>query len=244
MRSARARSSCATRLLDALGEDEKLLLDAWELVPEGIIAFARAWPEAETLAAAERDLDRRIRSRRSSGLLAFYAGRFQDAEQSLRTVADDAVAAHWLGCALERLGRDAEADRELARAAKLDSERFVNPFRCMAEKEFRACVEAAFAELPYEIRSAIEERCALVVEDWPSASAVANGLDPLNLGEFRGDDLGEVERSTSEVVLYKRNLEKISASKDDLIEEARVTPSTKSAMGAAGSKKTASTTSG
>jgi predicted Zn-dependent protease with MMP-like domain len=204
-------------------DDEQLLLEAWELVPESIINFARAWPEAETLAAAASDLgaDDPVATL-VRGLLAFYAGRFRDADEALRAVPDDAVAAHWLGCALERLGREEEADQELARAAELDGERFVRPIR-MTEDEFRDCMETAFAELPDEIRDAIEGRCALVVEDFPGESAIASGLDPLNLGEFRGDDLGVVERGTSEVVLYKKNLEKICGSRDELVEEARVT---------------------
>lgn len=204
-------------------DDERLLLEAWELVPEGIIAFARAWPEEETNAAADRDLGAEDPvASLVRGLLAFYSARWADAASHLRAVEEDAVAAHYLGCALERAGRDAEADRELARAARLDPERFVRPLR-LAEEDFRVCMETAFAELPGEIRAAVAGRCALVVEDYPADGAVANGLDPLNLGEFRGDTLGEVERSASEVVLYKKNLEKICSSRDDLLEEARVT---------------------
>jgi predicted Zn-dependent protease with MMP-like domain len=219
----RAAAALVRRAIERCRTDDDLLLAAWELVPEGIIAFARAWPEAETLASAERDLGPEDPvTALVRGLLAFYAGRWKDAESSLRAVEDDAVAAHWLGCSLERLGRDEEADRELARAAKLDDERFVEPMR-MKDEEFRACVEEAFAELPSEIRAPLEARCALVVEDFPEESAIAEGLDPLNLGEFRGDDLGELERGVSEVVLYKKNLEKIAGSRDDLLEEARVT---------------------
>jgi predicted Zn-dependent protease with MMP-like domain len=219
----RAGAALVREAIEKCRGDEALVEQAWEVAAESIIAFAPAWPEGETLAAIERDLDPALSLVfLLRGLLAFYAGRWEEAAKALREVGEDAVAAHWRGCALERLGREKEADRELARAAKLDPERFVKPLR-MKEAEFRACVEEAWRELPDEIRSAVEERCALVVEDYPAESAVAQGLDPLNLGEFRGDDLGEVERDASEVVLYKKNLEKLAASKADLIEEARVT---------------------
>src|SRR5579872_6414209 len=38
--------------------DALLLAEAWELVPESIVAYAPAWKEKPTLAAAGRDLGR------------------------------------------------------------------------------------------------------------------------------------------------------------------------------------------
>jgi predicted Zn-dependent protease with MMP-like domain len=225
-----ANQAIAERVWKALERcrgDEKLLLDAWELVPEAIISYASVWPEEQILTAAREDLgaDDPVYSL-LAGLFAFYDGRWKEAEKHLRAVPDDAVAAHWLGCALERLGREKEADRELARAAKIDEERFSKPIR-MSDSEFRECVEAAFAELPEEFRSAVLSNGTLMVESFPNDHDVAEGGDPLTLGVFRGEALLEREvgapSGPSDVVLYKKNLEKIAASRDDLIEEARTT---------------------
>ncbi len=222
-----ALEAAAALVRDAIAKcrgDGELLALAWELVPESIVAWAPAWKEKPTLESAHRDLGRDSSlTALVEGLLAFHAARWGDAARNLGEVPDDALAAHYLGCALERLGRAKEADRELARAAKLDPERWPKPAR-MSAKEFESCVLAAQAELPDEIREAIEERFSLVVEDFPSDEAVARGLDPLNLGECRGRDLSELEDGApAEVVLYKKNLEKICGSKDELVEEIRVT---------------------
>ncbi len=215
-------------------DDEQLVLEAWELVPESIVNFARAWPEEETVAAAERDLGRDDPvTSLVRGLLAFYAGRWKDAEEALRDVDDDAVAAHYLGCALERLGRDEEADEELARAADLDPERFVEPVR-MAETEFKKCLEEAYGELPEPVRALVDRTGEIIVEDFPRQSDVEAGSDPLKLGEYRGADLGaslahpfSVETSIAdamrEVILFKKNLEKVCATRDELLEQIHVT---------------------
>jgi predicted Zn-dependent protease with MMP-like domain len=223
----RATAKLVRAALDAARaeEEDELLDEAWELAAESIIAFAPAWPEKETLAALERDYGAEgAFPDYVGGLLAFYAGRWKDAATLLHRLEENAVAEHYRGCALERLGREKEADEALRAAAKLDAERFVKPSR-MSEDAFGACVKEALAELPDEIRAAIEERCAIVVEDFPSDESVARGLDPLNLGEFRGADLGEVDAGglPAEVVLYKKNLEKIAGTHDDLVEEIRIT---------------------
>jgi len=222
-----ALNAAAELVRDAIAKcrgDAALLAQAWELVPESIVAFAPAWKEERTLEAARRDLGSESSlTALVEGLLAFHAARWQEAARVLAEVPDDAVAAHYSGCALERLGKKKESDEELARAAELDAERFVKPVR-MTDAEFEACVLAAKDELPDEVRDAIDERFTLVVEDFPADSAVASGLDPLNLGECRGRDLSELEDSApAEVVLYKKNLEKICGSKEELVEEIRVT---------------------
>ncbi len=131
------------------------------------------------------------------------------------------MALHYRGCALERLGRHQEADRVLAQAADVDPI-FAPPVR-VSDADFRTCLEAALAELPPEIRAAIEKRCSIVVEDFPADELVREGTDPLSLGLFSGADLSEEATGQEEVVLYKKNLEKAATSREDLVGEIRTT---------------------
>jgi predicted Zn-dependent protease with MMP-like domain len=93
----------------------------------------------------------------------------------------------------------------------------------MTDAEFRACLEAALAELPTEIRGVIEERCTIVVEDFPADELVREGLDPLSLGLLTGADLSEQATGEEEVVLYKKNLEKVADTREELVDEIRTT---------------------
>ena len=126
--------------------------------------------------------------------------------------------------ALERLGRIEEADGALARAAAIAPGEYVAPHR-VDDGEFDAAVAAALTALPAPIRAALERDATLIRDDFPSAAAVAAGQDPFLLGECLGEleltRLGEA--GPVEVYLYRRNLEKVCATREALIEEIRVT---------------------
>jgi predicted Zn-dependent protease with MMP-like domain len=217
-----ATAKLVREAVEACRGDAELAVDAFGLVAEGIIAWARAWPEKETLALAERELgkDHEL-TFLLRGLLAFFAARWDDAALALDTPVDDPVALHYRACALERLGRHEEADRAYARAAEVDPI-FAPPIR-MSDADFRSCVETALAEIPEEIRSAIKKRCSIVVEDFPKDVLVREGMDPLALGLFSGADLGEEATGQEEVILYKKNLESLATSREELVGEIRTT---------------------
>jgi len=162
----------------------------------------------------------------------FFLGEEEEAEKMLRSaVKQDAElsdAYYWLSMIVERRGRYAEADQLLAACARLDPERFPLPCR-MTRAELERDLKQVVKELPPPIAGAVSE-LTMVIEDLPSRELLAGDehLAPDILGLFVGASLREasVWNTPSEpniIYLFKRNLERVAASRDELIEEARVT---------------------
>jgi predicted Zn-dependent protease with MMP-like domain len=165
------------------------------------------------------------------GQLLFELTRFAEARQVLeRSVAMDpesAHAAYHLALTLERLGEDAEAERAFAKADALNPEQFGRP-TVISEEEFKGAADEALANLPRSIR-AYTEQVPVLVEDWPSVEFCAeHDASPQILGIFLGvprtaamatDQPQDLDR----VILFKRNLEKVCRSRDELIDQIQVT---------------------
>src|SRR5579871_5337846 len=129
------------------------------------------------------------------GRALFYNARWEEALAPLRMASErekkNAVACYYRGAALERLERLAEADEQLALAARLDPERYVVPFR-LSDEAFDAAVEEAIASLPEPLGKVLEEDCVISRESFPAEEDVANeGVDPLMLGAFLGPSHSE-----------------------------------------------------
>ncbi len=162
------------------------------------------------------------------GLERFEAGEFEAArrllEQATRGPDPQPEALFVLGAALERLGQRGPADQALRRAAELDPERYCAPFR-VSDREFDRVVEEALGELPAPVREALLAAATIVREDYPSEAAIrAHGTEPLLLGECVGtlEETRGGERP-AEVILYRRNLEKVCADRDELREQIVIT---------------------
>jgi predicted Zn-dependent protease with MMP-like domain len=163
----------------------------------------------------------------------FELCRFKDArEEFTRLLADDehgAHAHHQLGLILEREGKASEAEAHFRKATQLSPEDFPPP-PLLPEKEFRREVERALTSLPADMRKDLSG-VPVTVEDIPRSDDLLDGDPPLSptiLGLFRGPPLGEpcgpedgpICRS---VVLYRKNLARAVTSRDELVEQIRVT---------------------
>ena len=159
----------------------------------------------------------------------FPAARFE-----LRRVLDHeptmADAHYTLGLCLEREGQAAEADEAFARAAELDGERFHKPQR-LPREDFDRAVEEGIAQLPEYFRKYLED-VPVLVEDLPSLDLLYEfdpPLDPELLGLFVGTPLPErslldtTPREPSRIFLFRRNIERLSETRERLIEEIRIT---------------------
>jgi predicted Zn-dependent protease with MMP-like domain len=137
-------------------------------------------------------------------------------------------ARYWLSMVLERQGRLGEADQLLAECARLEPDQFPVPYR-MHRDELQRDLEEVIRELPERVALALRD-VPIVIEDLPSRAMMegAEHLAPDILGLFVGVALGEgsVFDSVHEpnvVYLFQRNLERVSGSREELLEEARIT---------------------
>ena len=171
---------------------------------------------------------------RERGIALFELLRLDEARRQLRTAERlaprDAWTQHALGLVAERAGEAAEAERRFARARKLDPEAFPAPVTLGAE-EFDRVLEDALAALPEPIRRYLAN-VAITVEEIPADDdllAASPPLSPQSLGMFRGSPLGMKgsmdpwSHFPSSIVLYERNLERATRTRDELVEEIRVT---------------------
>ncbi|MBS1151339.1 MAG: repeat-containing protein [Myxococcaceae bacterium] len=146
-----------------------------------------------------------------------------------------AHAHHHLGLLLERDGKQAEADGHFKKAQAAAPEDFPLPVLLGAE-EFQAELKKALAGLPADMRRDLTG-VPVEVEDLPKSDDLTSGEPPLSptiLGLFRGPPLTEPcdelepkpKHKTApcrSVAIYRKNLARAVKSKDELIEQIRVT---------------------
>jgi tetratricopeptide (TPR) repeat protein len=177
------------------------------------------------LAAVPDDLHARY----ERAVALFDLCRFAEARRAFNDVLiknpHDAWAHHHLGLTLERLGDVASADRELARARSEAPAEFHSPVEVSAA-EFRALVDSEAKRLPNELRADLG-RVNLETADLPDLSdltAEEPPLAPTILGLFRGAPIGEApEAEARAIVIYRKNLARAVASRDELIQQIRTT---------------------
>lgn len=172
------------------------------------------------------------------GIALFELARFAEAENALRSALRGepplpetglAEAHHTLGLIYEIAGNGGEVEHFRA-ARRYDPERYPPP-RQMSHEDFERVVEEALGELPETVKKAIENVPVLVAElPHPDDLRIAEpALSPRSLGLFIGPppgstsvlDAPSAERPT--ILLFKRNLERACADRDQLIEEIRLT---------------------
>lgn len=138
---------------------------------------------------------------------------------------------HVLAQCLEFQGEYEEAEKQYDRANQLDQEGYPLPVR-MKRNSFGKVVEEAAEHLPPDLQSHLQ-RIPVVIEDLPSLEILrAEGGDdpitPVVLGLYVGPSLRErsVYESVSTpptIFIYQRNLERICQTRDELINEIRLT---------------------
>jgi predicted Zn-dependent protease with MMP-like domain/cytochrome c-type biogenesis protein CcmH/NrfG len=144
------------------------------------------------------------------------------ARRSIELDPELAEGHHALGLAYTQLGRIEESDAVFARAAELDPESYFRPFRLGAE-DFDEVVDEALAELPEEFESYLDN-VELAVEDVPDAALLKEGIEFDLLGLYRGGTIqSEGWDFPDRVLLFQRNLENISPTREHLIQEIRDT---------------------
>ena len=95
----------------------------------------------------------------------------------------------------------------------------------VTEDELEKIALATLAELPPEIRTRLE-KVPILIDDVASEDIVADGFDPRSLGLFQGTampDDGTATPSVTNILLFKRSLERFATDEDHLAEEIRIT---------------------
>ncbi len=163
----------------------------------------------------------------------FELARFEpardDAERALAIHPDLAEAHDLLSRAFEHLGEPERAAQHAAEARAIDAEAYAEPLE-VSDTEFDTLVVESLAELPAEIRRRLEE-WPVVVEPLPSREMLTAEQPPLSpdlLGLFVGADLmrrshADTPTSPGAIYLFRRNLLRSCADRDELKREVRIT---------------------
>jgi predicted Zn-dependent protease with MMP-like domain len=95
----------------------------------------------------------------------------------------------------------------------------------VTEDEIERIAAEALAELPQNIRDHLE-RVPVLIDDLPSDDIIADGFDPRLLGLFQGTPMpedGALAPTVTNILLFKRNLERFAEDAEHLAEEVRIT---------------------
>ena len=88
----------------------------------------------------------------------------------------------------------------------------------------QVCLDT-LAELPDNIRERLE-KIPILIHELPSKELVADGIDPRLLGLFQGTpmpDDGNATPAVTNILLFKKNLERFATDEDHLADEIRIT---------------------
>lgn len=158
---------------------------------------------------------------------------FDDAKQAFQKLLGDsqrAAHAHYhTALLLEREGKLAEAEKHFAKAQTISPDHFPKPVM-LSREEFQGEVSKLLQSLGPEVKRDLEG-VPVSVEDIPDVADLTTGDPPLSptiLGLFRGPPLTEgclPEDGTPcrSIALYRKNLGRAVQSRDELIEQLRVT---------------------
>jgi tetratricopeptide (TPR) repeat protein len=222
--------------LELLDEADELAGDDEDLAPEVALLRGLALSQLGDSAEALRQLDAVLaaqpdhpEARLERGFVLFELGRLSEAQAALEAVTrdhpDEAWAYHYLGLIAERQGRDPKP--LLARARRLDEDGFPPPVHLSAE-DFDRAVAEAIEQLPAHAQPALDN-AIITVEPIPSDEDVREGLSPTILGVFSGTPLDErspteaAHHQTARITLFQKNLERFARTREELIEEIRIT---------------------
>lgn len=207
----------AEEVLDLHPDDLDALLMVAELAPRVGLA-------ASAVAAVDQAAARGARPGAVAAAALFAAGRLEDAvaeaDRRLADAPDDARAHAVRGQALELLGRAAEADEALARAARLAPSRFaLGP--PLAEAAWDPLLLAARSGLDPSDRAALRDVAVRFVDlpDLDDLRAVAAPWPPPSPAV---DGLYDVRRPDEPVLwLFRRNLARGASDADAVVERLR-----------------------
>lgn len=167
----------------------------------------------------------------------FERCQFPEAKAAFQRLLKDARRsghAHYhLGLLLEREGKQAEADKQFAKALKASPEHFWAPV-LLSPDEFRAELDALVAALEPDVKKDLVG-VPIEVEDLPRLDDLTTGEPPLSptiLGLFRGPPLQEActpengaepGQPCRSIALYRKNLGRAVKTRDELLQQMKVT---------------------
>jgi predicted Zn-dependent protease with MMP-like domain len=236
---------CIARLeLQALGDPDAALdtvQAAFDFIDEEADLIEAIYIKAQALVAR----DEPAAAREALGELA--SSMVEDAELALDlaelalSAEDPAGAKRWLEIAqphdelradaLHVLGRIHEftGDRAAMAAAWQEVRRLdlaAGPGAlAIGEDEVERIALETLAELPPQIREKLE-RVPILIDDVPSETLIAEGIDPRLLGLFQGTpmpDDGALAPTVTNILLFRGNLQRACVDRDHLVEEIRIT---------------------
>jgi predicted Zn-dependent protease with MMP-like domain/Tfp pilus assembly protein PilF len=146
------------------------------------------------------------------------------------TTAEPEMADAWytLGVAAETLGDEAAMRSAWRKTWELDSTAGDDDEGAhLDEREVAAIAEQALAELPDKARRLLVD-VPIIIADLPARADIEDGLDPRVLGLFSGTSYDEGSHlggqpGLSQIILFRRNLERAADGEEDLREEIRTT---------------------
>jgi predicted Zn-dependent protease with MMP-like domain len=95
----------------------------------------------------------------------------------------------------------------------------------VSEDEIERIAAETLAELPQNIRDHLA-RVPIMIDELPSEDIIADGFDPRLLGLFQGTPMpedGALAPTVTNILLFKRNLERFAEDEEHLAEEIRIT---------------------
>jgi predicted Zn-dependent protease with MMP-like domain len=218
------------------GRGDDVELPARLALAEGqaLVALGDARAGLERIALAARafpdDLD--VRAEEANAL--YELCRFEESADLLTRILHedpDDPWSHWLlGLCFERLERPSPAAHHLAKARDLAPDDFAENVS-LSPEAFEKVVEDALEELPGPVREYLAN-VAVSVEDLPEAEELLASDPPHSpsiLGIFRGSPLGDKasmdpwSHFPSSIALFQRNLERFARTREELVDEIRVT---------------------
>ncbi len=165
------------------------------------------------------------------GSILFEQGEYRkslaEMDRALRLAPDDPDTHSRRGLVLEKLARHTEAREALAKAAEIEPRHYPLPLE-MPPEAFDAVVERSIENLPPALREFLRN-VPVLVEDFPSRRVVSeDNVSPQILGLFVGTPHQEktsisVATTPDQILLFKKNLEKVATSEEELTEEIRKT---------------------
>lgn len=146
------------------------------------------------------------------------------------TKSEPEMADAWysLGVVAETIGDEAAMRKAWSRAWELDATAGEDDAVArLDEREVIAIAEQALGELPEKARQLLVD-VPIIITDLPARADVESGLDPRVLGLFNGTPHSEGahlggQPGLTQIILFRRNLERAAANEEDLREEIRVT---------------------
>jgi predicted Zn-dependent protease with MMP-like domain/Tfp pilus assembly protein PilF len=136
----------------------------------------------------------------------------------------EADALHLLGRVYEATGDRAAMIAAWKRVRELDAAAPRGEVS-VSEDGLEKMAQAALDELPEEIHARLE-RVPILIDDLPSDGLIEDGLDPRLLGLFQGTpmpDDGALAPTVTNILLFRKNLERIATDLDHLAQEVHIT---------------------